>query len=86
MSFLKSWQFRSSRPDFEEGETIELYATGFEPESKNLLARVGDSLLRVNGGTEDMVDRKLKVKVTEFDKSDSRGEAELLEAFESSEF
>jgi peptide deformylase len=43
------------------------------------VARVGDSFLAVDGASPEDVDRRAKIKVTEFDDDDHDGRAELLD-------
>lgn len=86
MSFFDSWQFRSSYPSFAPGDRITVYATGYNRETDRLLARVGDTVLTVTGGTADDVDRKLTVDVKSFNDSNHTGEAELINAVDEGGF
>ncbi|MFB6344516.1 MAG: hypothetical protein ABEK50_01905 [bacterium] len=86
MIFFDSWSFRTNRPVFSEGETVELFATGFDRDSETLLARVGDTILRIKDASPDLVDQKLSVRITSFNPSESTGTAELLDVFETSDF
>jgi hypothetical protein len=75
--YLKGWSFRSSTPTFEPGDEISVFLTGVRGD--DVVARVGDSTLAVDGAAPGDVDRKAQVRVTEFDDNDHDGRAELLE-------
>ena len=75
--YLKGWTFRSATPSFDPGQEITVVLTGVRGD--DVVARVGDSFLAVDGATPEDVDRRARVKVTEFDDDASDGRAELLE-------
>ena len=75
--YLEGWSFRSATPTFEPGEEITVVLTGVRGD--DVVARVGDSLLAVDGATPEDVDRRAKITVTEFDDNDHDGRAELLD-------
>lgn len=84
MTVFEGWQFRTSNPTFEAGEEVELYATGYDPDRGALIARVGDTVIRIPEGSADDVDRRLRLRVSEF--SGDTGQAELLGVSEEQEF
>jgi hypothetical protein len=86
MGFFDSWQFRTSRPSFGEGDHVELYASGFDESNNSLFAQVGDTRIDITNGEKDLVDRRIKVEIKSFDASSSTGKAELLEIGARAEF
>ena len=77
--YLYGWRRRSSRPSFDPDETHRVIITGFDDATATARARVGDSVLRVDGTTREHVDTVARVRVTEFDDGAAQGRAELLE-------
>lgn len=73
--FLAGFGFRTSRPGFSAGEELTAFVTGLNGHSE---VRVGDTVLSLPGETVEP-DTKVRLRVVEFDPSDSTGEAELLE-------
>ncbi|WP_338729289.1 hypothetical protein [Haladaptatus sp. DJG-WS-42] len=76
MSFLSDL-FRTSTPSFDPGDEFSVFITGFN--HSGAVARVGDTMLYVDGATQAHVDQKVTVRVTAFDESTHEGEAELLD-------
>ncbi|WP_433628502.1 DUF7513 family protein [Halomicrococcus sp. NG-SE-24] len=75
--FLKGVGFRTNRPVFEPGEEIEVYVTGYEGDAA--VARVGDTVLRIPDAPRDALDKRVRLRVEEFDDNDHDGQASLLE-------
>jgi hypothetical protein len=75
--YLKGWGFRSATPTFEPGAEITVILTGVRGDE--VVARVGDSTLAVEGASPQDVDKKARVRVERFDDGDHDGRAELLE-------
>jgi hypothetical protein len=75
--YLTGWSFRSATPSFEPGQEITVVLT--DVRGDDIVARVGDSFLAVDGASPEDVDRRAKIKVTEFDDDDHDGRAELLD-------
>ncbi|GAB3706302.1 DUF7513 family protein [Halorubrum pallidum] len=69
--FLAGWSFRSSTPDYEPGETIEVMVTGREGETA--VARIGDSTLQIEEAPADAVDTRVLVDVETWDAGERRG-------------
>ena len=83
-AFLEGWSFRTNRPAFHPGEEITAFVTGYE-EGVGIV-RIGDTILRLNGATADVVDTKIRLRVDEFDENDHVGTATLLEELEGGAF
>lgn len=81
--YFKGWSFRSSTPDFEQGETIEVFLTDG---TGGPVARVGDTIIEVPDAPEEMIDDRVTVRITDFDPSDHRGTAEFVEKVGESAF
>lgn len=76
---LRSWfsgvGFRSATPKFNPGDTVEVILTGYDRERDLVLARIGDTLLTVDGvGPGDVGDQH-PVRITSFDEEQFTGEA-----------
>ncbi len=82
--YLAGWEFRSNRPSFDAGDEVELFVTGRENGAQ--IARVGDSKLRLADAPDDLLDKRVRLKVTSFDDSDHVGEAEYLKTVGESAF
>jgi hypothetical protein len=79
MSLFKTWRFRSAHPTFEVGETLNVYLTGFDPASGKGEARIGDTILEVDGASAEQVDTLVVIRVASFDTGSHRGTAALTE-------
>ncbi|WP_135820296.1 DUF7513 family protein [Halostella litorea] len=75
--YLRGWRFRTATPSFDAGEEVTVILTGVRGD--DVVARVGDSTLAVDGASPADVDRKARVRVKRFDDGDHEGRAELLE-------
>ena len=73
--FLSGFGFRTNQPAFEPGDERAAFVTGHEGATP--LVRVGDTVLRLDGGSAP-VDAWVRFRVTSFDESTSTGEAELV--------
>ncbi|MFA1610738.1 DUF7513 family protein [Halobellus rubicundus] len=82
--YTKGWSFRSNTPSFDEGDEISVFVTGVEDGEP--VARIGDSKLRVTGGSRNLVDKRVLLRVTAFDDGEHVGEAEYLETVGESAF
>ncbi|WP_135825630.1 DUF7513 family protein [Halorussus ruber] len=76
--------FRTNKPDFEPGEEISAFVTGYEDDTP--IVRVGDTILRVEGAPEDALDTRVRLRVEEFDRNDHDGTATYLETVGESSF
>jgi hypothetical protein len=76
--------FRTNKPDFEPGEEISAFVTGYEGDTP--IVRVGDTVLRVEGAPEDALDTRVRLRVEAFDENDHDGTATYLETVGQSSF
>lgn len=77
MSLFQFWHFRSARPSLHAGDDINVYLTAFDPESGRGQARIGDTLLEVEGANAGQVDELVQLHVESFSENDSRGTARV---------
>ena len=71
--FLAGWSLRSSTPDYEPGDVIEVMVTGAEGD--RAIARIGDSTLRIADAPADAVNTRVVVEVESWDGSAHAGRA-----------
>jgi len=74
--FLAGWSLRSSTPDYEPGDAIEVMVTGVEDGvagGGTVVARIGDSTLRIDGAPENAVNTRIVVEVESWDETAHRG-------------
>ena len=83
-AFFAGFGFRTTTPSFEPDQTLELMVTGRTDEG--FVARVGDSILVIEGAPDDAVDTRIRARVTAFDDDEHRGVAEYLETVGESSF
>lgn len=72
-----NWRFRTARPSFEPGQQLEVYLTGFDEAAGRGLARIGDTILEVDGARADQVDTLVHLTVDSFDSATHRGAARV---------
>lgn len=82
--YTKGWSFRTNKPSFQEGDEISVFVTGVEAGTP--VARIGDTKLRLTNGSADLVDKRVYLRVTEFDEDEHVGEAEYLRTIGDSAF
>lgn len=82
--YLEGWTFRTAEPVFDPGEEIEVFLTGVQDGVP--IARVGDSVLEVEGASADLVDNRVAVRIEGFDGDRNRGTAEYLDTVGGSAF
>ncbi len=71
-SYLKGWEFRTTKPALEEGSEINIFVNKHDGNNTGI-ANVGDTLLYIEGVKPEHVDKRVQVKVTEFDREESVG-------------
>jgi hypothetical protein len=75
--YLAGWSFRTNRPPFVEGDSIEAFVTGFEDDTA--IVRIGDSVLRVLDAPQEALDNKIALTVESFDRDDHTGTGSFIE-------
>ncbi len=75
--YLAGWTFRTARPNFEPGDEIRVTVNGFE-DSRGM-ARIGDSKLYIDECPEAAVDKRVMVKVDDWNPDEHVGEGTYLE-------
>lgn len=75
-----NWRFRTNHPSFDPGQQLEVYLTGFDAASGKGEARVGDTILQVEGASADQIDSLVDIRVEAFDKTTHRGSARVSPA------
>lgn len=76
--YFAGWTFRSSEPSFEAGDEIDVFVAETNGTDAGL-AYVGDSQLIVDGAGPEAVEKRVRVRITEFDETDATGRGEFLE-------
>jgi len=77
---FSNWRFRTTHPSFEAGQQLKVYLTGFDGASGKGKARIGDTILQVEGATADQVDSLLDIQVESFDAAAHLGTATVSPA------
>jgi hypothetical protein len=77
MSWLESLGFRTATPRFQDGETVNLVVTDYDEEGDEGIARVGDTVLRIEGVGPGDVNEQRTIKVTQFDEGTHTGRGQL---------
>lgn len=78
-ALFEGWRCRSRYPEFRQGQQITACVTGYDRETDVGHVRVGDTVLKVPGLDENLVDRTVKLRVESFDSTKHVGEARYLE-------
>jgi len=82
--FLAGWSFRGSTPDYEPGDVLEVMVTG--DAGGEAVARIGDSVLRIEGAPDDALDTRVRVAVETWDEAAHRGTGTYRETVGESAF
>lgn len=82
--YLAGWGFRTNKPDFEPGEEISAFVTGYDGDTP--IARIGDTILRIEDAPENALDTRVRLRVEEFEGNDHHGTATYLETVGESSF
>jgi hypothetical protein len=82
---LAGWTFRTSTPVYDVGDELIAFVTSSN--GKTPIVRVGDTVISLPGANENksLVDKRVRIRVTEFDPRSHEGAAELLQVFEDDE-
>ena len=73
--FLAGWSFRRSTPAYAAGDVIEVMVTGDGDRPGEVVARIGDSTLRIADAPADAVNTRVVVEVESWDGSAHAGRA-----------
>ncbi|TYL39285.1 TRAM domain-containing protein [Natronococcus pandeyae] len=76
--YLKGWTFRSTKPSFDVGDEISVFIAKTNGTDAGL-AYIGDTKLLVDGAGPETVEKRVRLRVTEFDEAESAGRGEFLE-------
>lgn len=82
--FLYGWWFRSSRPDFEQGKELSAFVTGYDGD--DAIVRIGDTTLRIPDAPAGLLDKRVRLRVTDFDGNEHDGRGEYVETVGESAF
>lgn len=82
--FVAGASFRGSTPDYEPGDVIEVMVTG--EEGNEVVARIGDSTLRIGDAPADAVNTRVLVAVETWDETEHRGTGTYRETVGKSAF
>jgi hypothetical protein len=80
--YFAGWRFRTRRPSYEPGDELVADVTGADGETS--VVRIGDTRLDLDEAVP--ADTRVRVRVTDFDETTHRGEAELLAVLGTHEF
>ena len=75
--YLKGWRFRSSSPSLEVGDEIDVFVA--ESNSDEGHAYIGDTHLIVEGAGPESVEKRVRVRITEFDETSASGRGEFVD-------
>jgi hypothetical protein len=76
--YLKGWRFRETNPSLEVGDVIDVFVAESNSADEGHVY-IGDTHLIVEGATPDTVEKRVRVRVTEFDEATTTGRGEFLE-------
>ena len=82
--YMAGWKFRTTKPDYDPGETIEVMVTSMMDGKAK--ARIGDSVLRIKEAPDDSLNMRILVEIDEWDSEDHIGEGTYLETIGESAF
>ncbi|SEH15641.1 TRAM domain-containing protein [Natronorubrum sediminis] len=76
--YLKGWTFRSTTPSFDVNDEIDVFVAESNSDG-NGHAYIGDTHLIVEDAGPETVEKRVRVRITEFDESNATGRGEFLE-------
>ncbi|ELY98535.1 TRAM domain-containing protein [Natrialba chahannaoensis JCM 10990] len=76
--YLKGWQFRDTTPSLTAGDELDVFVAESNSDG-NGHVYIGDTHLIVEGAGPTTVEKRVRVRVTEFDETDATGRGEFLE-------
>ncbi|AHG03256.1 hypothetical protein HALDL1_06350 [Halobacterium sp. DL1] len=83
-AFTEGLSFRTNHPSFDVGDELSVFVTGDRDGTP--IARIGDTVLHLPDESVNLVDKRVLLRVTEFDDDDHVGEAEFIETVGESAF
>lgn len=99
--YFEGWRFRTTNPSLSPGDEVDVFVNrhevrevrGTSDDERSTaanegvgVARIGDTLLYVEGTEPDHVGLRVRARVTEFDGSSSTGRAEYVETVGTSSY
>jgi hypothetical protein len=82
--YFKAWSFRSAKPTFDPGDELEVFVTGVR--NGTPVARIGDTVIEIPDAPVELVDSRVRIRVTDFDSGKYEGRAEFGEKVGESAF
>ncbi|ADQ69293.1 hypothetical protein G3I44_18245 [Halogeometricum borinquense] len=82
--YLAGFQLRSRKPTFEPGTRVSVFITG--QDGTDLVARVGDSKIRITDAPVEYLNDRVLVEIDEFDDNDHVAEGTFIEKVGESSF
>lgn len=76
--YLQGWRFRGSRPSLEPGSEVNVFITEYDDTEGTAIARIGDSRLYVDGAGRELLEKRVRVSVSEFDEAAGVGRGEFV--------
>ncbi|WP_247003358.1 DUF7513 family protein [Halosolutus gelatinilyticus] len=76
--FLSGWHFRTTKPALTPDTEVNVFVSEINGDGVGV-ARIGDTRLYVEGAGPEQVEKRVRVRVTEFDELKSTGRGEYLE-------
>ncbi|WP_248896698.1 DUF7513 family protein [Haloplanus halobius] len=74
---LAGWSFRTNKPTYDAGDELTAFVTGYEDGEARV--RIGDTIITLPDAEPGLVDRRVRLRVTEFDTETAVGQGEVLE-------
>ncbi|WP_129116799.1 DUF7513 family protein [Halegenticoccus tardaugens] len=81
--FLAGWKFRTSTPAYEPGDELTAFVTG--DRGGAAVVRVGDTIIRLPDADPSLVERRIELRVVEFDAKTHEGRGEVLRVLDGRE-
>lgn len=76
--YLKGWQFRDTTPSLTVGDEVNVFVAKSNSNNEGYVY-IGDTHLIVEGAGPETVEKRVRVRVTEFDETDATGRGEFVE-------
>jgi hypothetical protein len=76
--YLKGWQFRDTDPSLTVGDELDVFVAESNSTNEGHVY-IGDTHLIVEGAGPETVEKRVRIRVTEFDESDATGRGEFIE-------